>query len=134
MWMKAALNPPPVAATRTPPRVNESGVASRATNEPELRCSQHGSVHTWHVHCFLTVPATPPRSILTPQHSVVLGNAAFRKSTKTRELSKARGARLRFLPSCSSDRNPVEQDFATLKKRREYQPDQTLDDLIKYYR
>lgn len=72
--------------------------------------------------------------LLTPQHVVVLDNAAFHKSAKTRELIKARGARVLFLPPYSPDLNPIERDFATLKKRREYQPQQTLDDLIKNYR
>ena len=61
-------------------------------------------------------------------------NAAFHKGAKTRELITAQGARLLFLPTYSPDLNPIERDFATSKKRREYQADQSWDDLIKNYR
>ncbi|PIE83113.1 MAG: hypothetical protein CSA09_03340 [Candidatus Contendobacter odensis] len=58
--------------------------------------------------------------------SWVLDTAVFHESAKTHQLIKDRGA--------FSDFNPIEGGFATLKKHREYQSPQTLDDLIKYYR
>lgn len=53
--------------------------------------------------------------LLTAQHVVILDNAAFPKSAKTRELITAQGARLLFLPPYSPDLNPIERDFAVLK-------------------
>ncbi|PIE83699.1 MAG: hypothetical protein CSA09_00170 [Candidatus Contendobacter odensis] len=58
----------------------------------------------------------------SPQHVVILDTAVFHKSTKTHQLIKDRGARLLFLLPCYPDFNPIEGDFATLKKRREYSP------------
>ncbi|HHW76190.1 MAG TPA: IS630 family transposase, partial [Xanthomonadaceae bacterium] len=49
--------------------------------------------------------------LLTPEHVVILDNAAFHKSAKTRELITAQGARLLFLPPYSPDLNPVERDL-----------------------
>lgn len=70
---------------------------------------------------------------LTAQHLVIMDNAAFHKSPETAELIKATGATLLFLPPYSPDFNPIEQDFAALKKRREYQDQATLDDIVKAY-
>ena len=71
--------------------------------------------------------------VLTAQHVVILDNAAFHKSAKTRQLVAARGARLLFLPPYSPDLNPIERDFATLKKRREYHPGQSIGRIVKMY-
>lgn len=70
---------------------------------------------------------------LTVQHLVIMDNAAFHKSPETAELIKATGATLLFLPPYSPDFNPIEHDFAALKKRREYQDHATLDDIVKAY-
>ncbi|MBL8259850.1 MAG: IS630 family transposase [Candidatus Competibacteraceae bacterium] len=70
---------------------------------------------------------------LTAHHVVILDNAAFHQSATTRILIEQTGARLLFLPSYSPDLNPIEHDFANLKKRREYHPHLSLDDLVKSY-
>lgn len=49
------------------------------------------------------------------------------------ELIEATGATLLFLPPYSPDFNPIEQDFAALKKCREYQDQATLDEIAKAY-
>jgi putative transposase len=64
---------------------------------------------------------------------VVMDNAAFHKSIKTRQLIYKTKARLLFLPPYSPDFNPIEQTFGTLKRKRSYQPDISIDDLIKVY-
>lgn len=46
---------------------------------------------------------------------VVLDNASFHKSQKTKELIEKRGARLLFLPPYSPDLNPIENYWALLK-------------------
>lgn len=70
---------------------------------------------------------------LNAQHLVIMDNAAFHTSSETAELIKATGATLLFLPPYSPDFNPIEQDFAALKKRREYHETATLDQIVKAY-
>ena len=48
---------------------------------------------------------------------VVMDNAAFHKSPKTRELIEAAGCFLIFLPPYSPDLNPIEKYWANLKAR-----------------
>lgn len=70
---------------------------------------------------------------LTPHHLVIMDNATFHTSPETAQLIKATGATLLFLAPYSPDLNPIERDFAVLKKRREYQEQATLDDIVKAY-
>lgn len=70
---------------------------------------------------------------LTPNHVVVMDNAAFHKSQTTRDIIAATGATILFLPPYSPDLNPIEQDFATLKKIREYNEHLSLDQIINMY-
>jgi transposase len=53
---------------------------------------------------------------LTPGQVVVMDNAAFHKSEKTRELIEKTGCRLVFLPPYSPDLNPIEVFWANLKR------------------
>lgn len=73
----------------------------------------------------------PPR--LTAHHLVIMDNAAFHKSVETAELLKATGATLLFLPPYSPDFNSIEQDFAALKKNREYNELASIDQVIQAY-
>jgi putative transposase len=70
---------------------------------------------------------------LTDQHLVIMDNAAFHKSPETAPLITETGATLLFLPPYSPDLNPIEHDFAALKKHREYQEHATIDDIVKAY-
>jgi putative transposase len=70
---------------------------------------------------------------LTDQHLVIMDNAAFHKSPETAQLIEETGATLLFLPPYSPDLNPIEHDFAALKKHREYHAQATLDDIVKAY-
>lgn len=70
---------------------------------------------------------------LNQNHVVVMDNATFHKSTKTRELIEQTGATLLFLPPYSPDLNPIENDFAIIKSIREYSDATSLDDIIKMY-
>ena len=71
---------------------------------------------------------------LAPDSILIMDNAAFHKTAKTRELIQEAGHTLLFLPPYSPDFNPIEQDFATLKKRRQYaSPDTPLDEIIRSY-
>ena len=70
---------------------------------------------------------------LTSNHVLILDNAMLHKTSQTRELIEATGASLLFLPPYSPDYNPIEHDFANIKRKREYHPDTTLEDIIQEY-
>jgi putative transposase len=70
---------------------------------------------------------------LTCEHLVIMDNAAFHKSPETAHLIEHTGATLLFLPPYSPDLNPIEHDFAALKKHREYQETASIDQIVKAY-
>jgi putative transposase len=70
---------------------------------------------------------------LHDRHVVVMDNAPFHKSALTHALITGTGATLLFLPPYSPDLNPIEHDFAILKRRREYREQDSLDTLIQTY-
>lgn len=53
---------------------------------------------------------------LTPGQTVILDNASFHKSTRTKELIESVGCNLLFLPPYSPDLNPIEQFWANMKR------------------
>ena len=65
---------------------------------------------------------------------VIMDNAAFHKSNKTKELIKSAGAILLYLPPYSPDLNPIEGDFGALKKIREFNHEKSIDQIINMYR
>ena len=69
--------------------------------------------NTWIEKIF--IPDLPENSV------VVMDNAAFHKSEKTKELIKNYGHEIEFLPPYSPDLNPIEQKWAQVKaiRRRE---------------
>ena len=71
---------------------------------------------------------------LTANHVLILDNAMLHKTSRTRHLIEATGARLLFLPPYSPDYNPIEHDFANIKRKREYHPNSTLEDIIREYK
>ena len=71
--------------------------------------------------------------LLNEKHIVVMDNVPFHQGVKTRELIESKGATLLFLPPYSPDLNLIENDFATIKKIREYNELETLDNIIKLY-
>lgn len=70
---------------------------------------------------------------LTHDHLVIMDNAAFHKSPETIQLIEETGATLLFLPPYSPDFNPIEHDFAALKKNREYDETASIDEIVKAY-
>ncbi|MYC74213.1 IS630 family transposase [Candidatus Poribacteria bacterium] len=76
-------------------------------------------------------------SYLCPQLSqtdvVVLDNAKIHKTRRTRQLIEASGAEVLFLSPYSPDYNPIEHDFANIKRLREYNADISIDDVINMY-
>ena len=53
---------------------------------------------------------------LQPGQKVVLDNASFHKSSKTKELIESVGCELIFLPPYSPDLNPIEKFWANMKR------------------
>lgn len=71
---------------------------------------------------------------LRPKSTIIMDNAAFHKKKDIREISNRHGHNVLFLPPYSPDFNPIEQDFANIKKIREFAPKySTLDDIVKSY-
>lgn len=52
---------------------------------------------------------------LTPGHIIIMDNATFHKSEKTRQLIENAGCQLLFLPPYSPDLNPIEKCWANMK-------------------
>ena len=53
---------------------------------------------------------------LTPNKVVIMDNASFHKSQRTRELIESVGCKLIFLPPYSPDLNPIEKFWANMKR------------------
>ena len=70
---------------------------------------------------------------LSASDVVVLDNAKIHKTRRTRELIEASGAEILFLPPYSPDYNPIEHDFANIKRLREYNAHITIDEVINLY-
>ncbi len=65
---------------------------------------------------------------------LILDNARFHNKDDVRRLAEQAGHTVLFLPPYSPDFNLIEQDFATIKKRRIYAPPETtLDSIIQSY-
>ena len=89
-----------------------------------LRCSTTGSRTTYLKNWELAQPSFRGR----------MDNATFHKTALTRQLIEEAGHSLLFLPPYSPDFDPIEKDFAIMKRRRQFLPsDSTIDDIIKSY-
>jgi transposase len=93
-------------------------------------CLFEGSCTTALFNAWLAQALCP---LLHRDHVVVMDNAPFHKSALTHALITSTGATLLFLPPYSPDLNPIEHDFATLKRQREYREQDSLDTLVRTY-
>jgi len=57
----------------------------------------------------------------------------FTKGSETARLIAQTGASLLFLPPYAPELNPIERDFANLKRNRQYTPELSIDQIIKMY-
>ena len=72
--------------------------------------------------------------LLDEKHVVILDNATFHKGRQTAELIRNCGASLLFLPPYSPELNPIEKDFANIKRKRQYNAEAAIDEIIKMYK
>ena len=72
--------------------------------------------------------------LLTDEHVVIMDNASFHKGSETAALIRDSGASLLFLPPYSPELNPIEKDFANIKRIRQYNAETSIDDIIKVYK
>ena len=70
---------------------------------------------------------------LSSKHLVIMDNAPIHRTKRTRELIETTGAELLFLPPYSPDYNPIEHDFANIKRLREDNADMPLNEVINIY-
>ncbi len=71
--------------------------------------------------------------LLDDSHVLIMDNASFHKGSETEALIRGSGASLLFLPSYSPELNPIEKDFANIKRIRQYNAETSIDDIIKVY-
>ena len=67
-------------------------------------------------------------------YTIIWDKAPFHKKKDLEAIARQHGHHVLFLPPYSPDFNPIENDFANIKNRRQYaQPNTTLADIIKSY-
>ena len=71
--------------------------------------------------------------LLDDTHVVIMDNAFFHKGSETAALIQASGVSLLFLPPYSPELNPIEKDFANIKRIRPYNAEASIDEIIKVY-
>ena len=72
--------------------------------------------------------------LLDETHVVIMDNASFHKGSETARLIAETGASLLFLPPYAPELNPIEKDFANIKRSRQYNPEASIDQIIKMYK
>lgn len=71
---------------------------------------------------------------LRPHSTLIWDNASFHKKKDLEAIAAEQGHQVLFLPPYSPDLNPIEHDFANLKKQRQFAPPDTpLETIIKNY-
>jgi DDE superfamily endonuclease len=87
-----------------------------------------------HQYCLMAALMPNLFPELEPESTLIMDNAAFHKKKQVAEIAQIYGQYVLFLPPYSPDFNPIEQDFANIKKIRAYaNPEKTLDEIIKSY-
>lgn len=116
---------------RFAPRISVIAAYNQGRLNAPLRFEGYTDTHVfdlWVERCLVPV--------LLPEQVVVLDNATFHKSSRTRALIEAAQCQLLFLPAYSPDLNKIEHQWAHLKQgiRANQQSDlsflQKLDDQL----
>lgn len=138
MSMKAALSAQPSESTAMPQggvrvhglrssnrRPRTSIIAALVNRRLVAPLLFEGTCNT---EIFNALPCLPQGAV------IVLDNTTFHKSIATKEIIRNARCTLLFLPPYSPDLNPIENNFATLKRRRKYHCNASLDQLIKMHK
>jgi len=67
---------------------------------------------------------------LSETHIVIMDNAPWHKTRHTQELISQTGAEVLYLPPYSADFNPIEHDFSNIKRRWQYQHEESIENII----
>jgi putative transposase len=86
-----------------------------------------GSCHTETVNQWLEKMLLPQ---LTSPSVIVMDNARFHNKEQMKSILEKEGHVMLPLPKYSPDFNPIEQSFATIKKRRMFALNQNLDEIL----
>lgn len=111
-------------------RPRTSLIAARTTQGLEAPMLFCGTCNTAIFNQWLEEMLCP---LLTENDVVVMDNAAFHKSEETKRLIEKTGATLLYLPPYSPELNPIEKDFANLKRNRKYAENKSIDAIINAY-
>lgn len=108
---------------RFAPRISLIAAYSQGKLQAPMRFEGHTNTtvfELWVEHCL--VPT------LSPSQVIILDNATFHKSPKTRNLIESAGCTLLFQPPYSPDLNQIEHQWAALKAgiRAQQEPDMTF--------
>jgi transposase len=82
--------------------------------------------------CFRAYVEQQLVAILKPGDIVIMDNLGSHKSAAIRQMIRAVGARLWFLPPYSPDLNPIEQSFAKIKHWMRQAQKRTIDDTCRH--
>ena len=86
-----------------------------------------GSCHTETVNQWLEHMLLPE---LTEPSIIVMDTAAFHNKAQMKTILEKAGHTMLPLPKYSPDFNPIEQSFATIKKRRMFVKDKSVENII----
>ncbi len=90
-----------------------------------------GVVHAERFNTWLECQLCPQ---IGENHLVILDNARIHKTQRTQELIEATGAKLLFLPPYSQEDNPIEHDFANIKRLRKYNSEKERTEIIDMFK
>lgn len=71
--------------------------------------------------------------VLKEGSTLIMDNATFHKSQETRNLVRAAGCKILFLPPYSPDLNPIEQVWANIKRYRKYNESLDIDSAVRMF-
>ncbi len=71
--------------------------------------------------------------LLDETHVVIMDNVSFHKGSEMARLIAKTGASLLLLPPYAPELNPIEKDFADIKRQYQYNPETSIDQIIKMY-
>ena len=112
-------------------RPRTSLIAARMDSGFEAPVLFEGNCNTAFFNAWLDKELCP---LINENHVIIMDNVPFHKGLKTREIIHKTGAKILFLPPYSPDLNPIENDFGTLKKIREYDEHNSLENIIALYK